>query len=232
MRIISDFRDFYDCMQRSDGEREPLWLRNPVTEEFKPEKYPLPRMPDPHGRIWTIQRIIGFCGKIFPFLEMHDSRGAYGSRTVLCADPESIDRFIKEDLPQDYQDDFFAPPRSGRGFWLGLRRQVVRDWFAECGKKSGSFGDLFARNRSPVFVASFPGKGLGGDATMTFNASLKGLGFQKVFPPAQAYQEIRMFLDNMAVPHKPLPKLDDITLAEAKGFDKFSFRKDPIRKRR
>jgi hypothetical protein len=30
----------------------------------------------------------------------------------------------------------------------------------------------------------------------------------------------------MAFPNKPIPKIDDKTMAEIKGFDKFSFRKD------
>jgi hypothetical protein len=31
----------------------------------------------------------------------------------------------------------------------------------------------------------------------------------------------------MASPEKPIPKIDDKTMAQAKGFDKFSFRKPP-----
>ena len=41
-----------------------------------------------------------------------------------------------------------------------------------------------------------------------------------------------MFISNLAVPLKPIPKIDDKTMAEIKGFDKWSFRKEPGKKKR
>jgi hypothetical protein len=41
-----------------------------------------------------------------------------------------------------------------------------------------------------------------------------------------------MFMNNMALPMKPIPVFDDVTMAESKGFNKFSFRKDPIKKKK
>lgn len=34
-----------------------------------------------------------------------------------------------------------------------------------------------------------------------------------------------MWHNNLAMPEKPIPKIDDTTVLETKGFDKFSFRK-------
>jgi hypothetical protein len=48
----------------------------------------------------------------------------------------------------------------------------------------------------------------------------------KLFEPYQAYQEISMFVNNLAIPEKPIPKMSDEDMASIKGFDKFSFRKD------
>ena len=60
------------------------------------------------------------------------------------------------------------------------------------------------------------------------NAPLSDLDFAKVMPPYQAYQEIRMFLGNMAQPEKPIPQIDDETMVEIKGHGgKYSFRKPP-----
>jgi hypothetical protein len=57
------------------------------------------------------------------------------------------------------------------------------------------------------------------------NDCLRPLGFMRVLEPYAAFQELFMWLANQARPLKPIPKIDDRTMAEAKGFDKFSFRK-------
>jgi hypothetical protein len=58
------------------------------------------------------------------------------------------------------------------------------------------------------------------------------LEFYRVFDPYQAYQEVAMWLSNQAVPIKPIPEMSDEIKAESKGFNKFSFRKDPSSKKR
>lgn len=42
-----------------------------------------------------------------------------------------------------------------------------------------------------------------------------------------AYQELQMWMSNQAIPHKPIPKVSDKDMVTAKGFDKWSFRKEP-----
>ena len=44
--------------------------------------------------------------------------------------------------------------------------------------------------------------------------------------PYQAFQEINMWMSNQAMPEKVIPEIDNKTMIEIKGFDKFSFRKD------
>jgi hypothetical protein len=39
-------------------------------------------------------------------------------------------------------------------------------------------------------------------------------------------QEITAWLYNYPVDSRPIPKIDDVTLAESKGYDKYSFRKE------
>jgi len=61
---------------------------------------------------------------------------------------------------------------------------------------------------------------------LTLNGELKKFEFFRVLDPFQTFQELYMYLGGLAVPDKPLPKLDDKTMAEIKGFNKYSFRKD------
>jgi hypothetical protein len=66
--------------------------------------------------------------------------------------------------------------------------------------------------------------------TLILNPRLKDYSFQKVVPPAPAYQNLRVWVSNQAMPEKPLPKIDDLTLSEAKGFNRYSFRCDKQKK--
>ena len=67
---------------------------------------------------------------------------------------------------------------------------------------------------------------------LVVNGILKDFDFVKLFDPYQAFQELQMYLSNIAVPLKPIPEIDDVTMAEAKGFNKWSFRKERSSKKR
>ena len=252
MRIVSDFREYYDCMQAGDQDRQTLWVRasKPVTYgyrtqfQFGGKEYPLPTL-TPYGNRSNIvihQFVVGFCGQIYPYLEVHNPEDYCSEGRFFCCDAGGVDAFIRERMPR-YAEKFFAPRRQARhvkGPWLSVKREEFAAFFEECERKKGAFRGLFEAERCPVFVGEFPrhdapppqpGWSLPVTATITFNASLKRFGFAKVFPPAQAYQEISMFMGGLAAPMKPLPELDDVTMAAAKGFDRFSFRQDPIRNR-
>lgn len=58
------------------------------------------------------------------------------------------------------------------------------------------------------------------------NCRLEDYQFYRIFDAYRAYQEIRMWLSNQAAPEKPIPHIPDIIMRDAKGFDKYSFRKD------
>jgi hypothetical protein len=67
---------------------------------------------------------------------------------------------------------------------------------------------------------------------LRINAWLAPVEFYRVMPVEQAYQELSMYLGGLASAEKPIPEIDDVTMAGAKGFDKHSFRKDPGKKNR
>ena len=73
MRIISDFKDYYDCLQAHDQDRTIIYLR--TTAEDKTNKYPLPmvriRRSGSRHRFFGIHEFcVGFCGKVYPVLEV------------------------------------------------------------------------------------------------------------------------------------------------------------------
>jgi hypothetical protein len=88
---------------------------------------------------------------------------------------------------------------------------------------------MFEEKRCPVFVAQASSRYSSG--TIEWNALLNQHDFMRVFDPYTAFQEIEMFMSNLAIPQKPMPVIPDELKAESKGFDKWSFRKLPASER-
>jgi hypothetical protein len=245
-------RDYYDALQRTDEDRKTLWIRqvNPIDITGK---WPFPKLGDGID-MWqsfrtTIQfddHIIGFCGKIYPVLSLH--RGVYqggcyqyDTPIVFCRNILDVEAWAQHWLSEAELEQFYMKKwkykKSGANLYLAERHSAFERYFVDCAQQRDKHMALFEKERSPLFVAQSE---RGRDDTMphksrrvlTYNAMLKPFEFFKVFDPAHAYQEILMFMNNLAVPMKPIPEMDDVTKAESKGFDKYSFRKDPIRKRK
>jgi hypothetical protein len=90
--------------------------------------------------------------------------------------------------------------------------------------------NIFEEHHCPIFVSNSKRDILYKiDREITINARLEDWEFYKVFDAYSAYQELSIYLGGLAEPRKPIPKIDDVTMAEIKGFNKFSFRKDKVK---
>ena len=87
--------------------------------------------------------------------------------------------------------------------------------------------------KAPAFLwAAWLRRNWNDKTNMRLNPRLSDFGFARVLDPFTAYQELRMWLSNLTNPEKPIPYVSDQDMLLAKGFDKFSFRKDPGGKKR
>lgn len=119
---------------------------------------------------------------------------------------------------------YFSTKR--RAYWSGpwhhLRHDQFERFFQAAAEHRDKYGQMFQDNHCPVFTCR-----VGRECVVTHNGRLKDLEFYRLVDPYTAFQEIAMFLGGMASPEKPIPKIDDKTMAQAKGFNKWSFRKEP-----
>lgn len=227
MRIISDFRDYYDCVMGMGMDLETQYLRKKRTVELK--TFPFPRFNCYKSRSsnWTVkfnQYIIGFCGKIYPVLEAHHSRW---HDSTFCYSVEDVDAFVGK----HYRDKNIMSYRwraKDKRKWKyycdwphNQRRRDVEKFFQACKDEQDKHQQLF--HEHPIFVARYDGSS---DMSITYNDVLPQ-GFVRMFDPYTAFQEIYMFMCNLAVPQKPIPKVSDADMVTAKGFNKWSFRKEP-----
>lgn len=254
MRIVDRRKDYYDGVQGMGQDMGLTYIRTPKKERFNPEnswvKSDLPHWPFPRfrGLYWRpglgVQDIvIGFCGKIYPCLRVWNLSRP-GSDSVFVNDLKSFDDAVLGLGFSDPEVETYMESRwvkatrqwqkrlAGRGTFP-FRKDVER-FFGPEGyqREADKHAKLFEDHLSPVFVATCQ-EGWGSEGkVIEYNALLRPYDFMRVFDPYSAYQEISMYLGNMAFPNRPIPHVSDEDMAAAKGFDKFSFRKDPKRSKR
>lgn len=223
MRIISDFHDYYDCIQRWGQDRTIVYLRK--QKDIKKE-WPFPGCQGGHGGEWEKPlcrvRVIGFCGKIIPMLDLYAHSDA---QPVHCWSIEDVDQFMHINLNKG-ELRAYKSNRWVRGYVSSRRRSFFEKFFIACGYERDSYEYLFRDHHSPVFVA--------GRGRIVFNACLKEVEFYKQFDSYRAFQEIAIYMGGVLGTHGGhktkykgelmSSEVSDRDLAAAKGFDKHSFR--------
>lgn len=239
MRIKSSFRDYYDSVQSHGQDGDQVYLRE-IKEEELGEKWPFPWvMPLSHRDVRHKNHVIGFCGRLYPVLQLYIS-GSEDYPGSFCYTMEEVDAFFNQHLKKKELDIYNEAKRTYR-YHSTPRRRIFTEYFEKCAKAANAHAARFEANLSPVFVSSLSGRAYAGYAysgkgvipdradpgqKILWNGSLREFDFMRIKDPYTAYQEISMYLGNMAFPNKPIPKMSDEDMAEIKGFNKFSFRKD------
>jgi hypothetical protein len=223
MRIVSrKYKDYYDHLQGIDRESEPVYIRESVEMEC-PKIYKFLTLRAEFGEmgIYKENYSIGFCGKVYPLTILSNRTGP--TSWQYCYNKESVDGFFKTNNLNWY----FTNASYGTYIHGVINEKIVRKFFEDWKSKQESYQHIFETYKCPIFVVEHPiyrHK----PVKLTLNAHLNRLEFFRVFDAYSAYQEIRMYLSNMAMPNRPIPSVSDKDLIEAKGFDKYSFRKDKI----
>jgi hypothetical protein len=238
MRIISDFRDYYDASQALGHDPTVVYLR-------KQKEILIPDFPFPttkyrrclwYYRSWDrdINEIksytIGFCGKIYAVIQM---RASGEEKYSYCYTIKAVDAFMEKYCKKKDIEAFRKKQK-----WNKLStRDNFKKFFDDTAAKRDAFENIFVENGVPIFLAeegrtawNAPKK----PVPLTANVELKQYQFYKVFDTYTAFQEIEMYLSSIAVPSKEMPEITDVLKADSKGFDKFSFRADssPRKQRR
>lgn len=218
MRIISKFKDCYD---RFSTPTEPVFIRKESEEQISINGYfPEGKVPiDNPVKYWETSRIfsgfvLGFCGKIY-----------FGMQTCTESEYQYECFYSEESLYKKYpkitrskqfkQQDNFNYNHDMWGISLGFNLPFdVQKRFHQ-----------YFNSQCPIFIITDKGA-YEKDYKLTRNPNCKQWEVYKLFPIPQMFQEIEMYLGGFANPDKKIPDISDKDLLEAKGFDKFSFRKD------
>lgn len=220
MIIKSNFHDYYDNVMSYGRDTSLMYLRFP---KIIPHYYPFRVVQNYHPSISLENFVIGFCGKFYPGVKLTDNKSFSTYR--YCYHMSDCDGFVhsyltKKDIKLYYDGN------HNTSKWNPPLRTRLEEYFTKA--VTDYFDDtIFITHRVPLFVFTrysyYHNQYKPND--IEINCNLSKYEFMRVFDHFSTYQEISMYLGGMAMPEKPIPKIEDKTMVEIKGFDRFSFRK-------
>lgn len=244
MRIISNFRDYYDSALAYGADKSLVYDRKSNTITYTEQTYPFPliKLSQWGWHAPTIfSKYIGFCGKIYPILKISCTNPDYDyhhlARTPetihqICYNIDDVDQIVKM-MEKKYQNIYYSQkPRKYKPNHYNFVR-FTRYKCEEFFKYNGNHTNLFFEHKVPIFVAysgwKYTGNSIGDKIyNIDTNINLSKYNFPRIFDAYSAFQEISMYLGGvLGVGSPTVPEIDNDTLLQAKGFDlKTSFRKD------
>ena len=220
MRIISDFHDYYDCIQ-SYGQDDLLYVRNrkEVEHRLVAPSVDLRRFP-------IYSKVIGFCGKFYPMVYCVPGDNPHSVKTF-CYCASEVHKWVNANLKKKEIEEYYQGKERGSKYRFSLMKPCKRieKFFDEGFKQQNNFLPLFVKHDAPILTTKyvFPDKHY-----LVLNPRLANYEFFRIMDTYQAFQELSMWFGQKVEPRKPIPHIPDIDMVEIKGFDKrYSFRKDP-----
>lgn len=228
MRITRQFKDYYDSLQSYGGHDDGLvFVRDPKVYELgrkwqggtmvEIDTVPLwlrgmfkrlPRASEPHIPQWKPKLTpdgratpdfngvkVLFCGKVYSGVTFGNIYSGKDIQTFY--DEKSIAKYV-ESLGRNYR-----VPLFHEGYFIP---QPVPE--------ASEHRVAIATLTQDFLVRKY-----------VVNDNLSQYDFQRAMPPAQAFQELSMFLGNFAPENKPMVQIEDKYKIQEHGFDKWSFRK-------
>lgn len=225
MRIISDFRDYYDYVQTysQSSDHKRLYIRK--TQELKQnsiEYHQIINFIKKH-EIFNIfinmncsVRILCFCGRIYPQFVFKvykvPNTHAFGYYDdIICYSISEIDSVVSQ---------YFCDPRNSRKTekYSFIRKSIVQ--YIQDIKKIKDFS-IFRICSTPIISIDKNYNSY----NVFLNPSLKEFKFHSIMDPYAVYQELQMFFSNYLIQEKEIITLSDESEIVKKGFDlKDSFR--------
>lgn len=229
MRIKSPFKDYYDGLQAYTQD-DLRYFRTPIRNNDIPLSVEDSGFGFKEGFSYK-NVIIGFCGFYYYGYKFFSGENFETQISKYCYTGDQIEQvYDKYGWDKKYD--------KGVHRYCSWSRSILDRKREREAKPRIQKDETFYKYKTPILVCTdvlsktyTKDKGWIYKYYVTINGKIGDFDFQRVFPPHQAYQEIRMYLANMGSPEKIIPKIDDVIMAEAKGFDKWSFRKEPSKRK-
>jgi len=222
MKIYSKFHDYYDGVQPYDSSSQIIYKRHQISvENFPFQDIDLPYVR--HTNAWQERYLCGkilFCGRAYSFWRVEEK---------CCYSPKEVISQLRRVSPQLNYDIDIISGKTPSKRWYELSPKTWKSYLAETNLNPGN--EIHIKYDCPVMV--YLEGGWEGKNELILNPRLSEYKFQKIMDPFTCYQEIEMFLGNdLAKQIDPNIHISDELKAQSKGFDKWSFRRPPQKKKR
>lgn len=165
--------------------------------------------------------LLGFCGKIYPFVEVKKFDRRYDLYEYSWDDLKLLERYFA------YSFEEYERKKSEWGKFTDVfeyqdhsRKIKLKQFFIDWNYQSD---DIFLEYKVPIWTISLDLNQNNG----VINPKLKDYGFDRIKDSFTAFQEISMYLSNILVEQKEIAVVEDKFRIEQHGFDlKKSFRKE------
>jgi hypothetical protein len=184
--------------------------------------------------------MVGFCGKVYPVLNIRE-KGETSEKGTFCFSMDDVDAYFAEHLDEERLEEYKSTKPNYKVSYTRKRKSYL-DYFEEAAKVHESYEHVFREKKCPVFlVGDKVASRKGGEVyfhsqqnrCIILNACLKDVEFFRVFDPHTTYQEIFMYISGVLGGNmKEIPEMSDDDMRDSKGFDKWSFRKEPSSKKK
>jgi len=233
MRIISKFHDYYDIALSQGYDDDLMYVRS--TSELAPfksaTKFEIYVGMDYGNQLETEWFVIGFCGKVHLGFKVNKSYSIYQpkSKQEICYSIEDFRRYTEKLNDKEINEALNkTAPRHRFSRRSTNTYESIEKSFNNFKEHTTANSEIFRNLKTPCFaIVAFDRK-----PHIIINPSLKDYGFQKVYDPYQAYQELSMYIGGVlgrgekeTLCRKDFP--DEPLIRDSKGFDKWSFKKRP-----
>ena len=228
MKIISPFKDYYDNVSHQYRDDELLFIRKPNTKPFKKDirvpSYARDLKGKPHDARLEFQ-VIGFCGHLYPVLAVSHAYSwgysATGFEKFHLYSLDEYDEAIKRFNFQVAKDSTWR----WRTYDFDTSKKDVKEFFE---LKDKDLLDVFEQEQTPIFIYTHENR----EPVIKTNHFLKPFDFVKIKDPYTAHQELAMYVGGvLRQPERPMVQITDADKIHKHGFDKWSFRKLPTKRK-
>jgi hypothetical protein len=233
MQIKSPFKDYYDAGMGHSADKSLIYVRGnhawdikkePIPEhlsplvafakEHKPRGFQIPRPTRDWDEVRVNFGVVLLAGRIYPFARLSRCKTYHPAEIFYRFDYDSLKALLIE-----HGVDMDKRCARESMFNRGLKRPARNAALFFSLKGSDQLSDFTYKNQLVVASLAF--------GHLQVNPRLANFEFFRAMDPYQAFQEMSMFLGNLAAPD-PLPVvLSEKERVAKHGFDKWSFRKMP-----
>lgn len=172
---------------------------------------------------------LGFCGNVYPIIKIISRSG-----DVCCYSLDDVDHWIEAHCTEKQKVVYYGSEKWNKDKF-DLYQKPIKKLFEYFDRETPKFKKiaegLHVASKTPMFL-NVCDTGRPRTHKLIYNCNLKELQFFKIKDTFTAYQDISQYIGGvLGQANKPIPEISNQDMRDAKGFNEWSFKKEPSKKK-